>query len=238
MRRFLLVLSYFLLVACKSLSYNDLNPMPNPNSNLLPALEPIVDISNLETVYSSGGISGYSNSYGYGNSHIYGTGNNLYGSSGRMQSSYMNMYVYKDARVEDAVNIFTQEVKDNITNPYGKKKGYIVMKLLNRGVNNCGFCRFVSGFSLFTINLLGVPVDSVAQSLDVEVEIYNNNKELIWRKKAHAYAHEYIAIGYGYSGNTIYRKLAADNLKQALILIKMDINSEADKIKKSLRIDN
>lgn len=225
MRKFLLVLSYFLLVACKSLSYNDLNPIPNPNSNLLPALEPIVDINNLETVYSRGGISGYSNSYNYGN-------------SGRMQSSYMNMYAYKDARVEDAVNIFTQEVKDNITDPYGKKKGYIVMKLSNRGIDTCGFCRFVSGFSLFTINLIGVPADSVAQSLDVEVEIYNNNKELIWRKKAHAYAHEYIAIGYGYSGNTIYRKLAADNLKQALTLIKMDIDSEADKIKKSLKIDN
>lgn len=225
MKKILFVLIYLLLAACKSLSYGDLNPIPNPNSNLLPALEPVIDINNLETVYSSGGISGYSSSYGRGNSNW-------------MQSSYMNMYAYKDVRVEDAVNIFTQEVKDNITNPYGKKKGYIVMRLLNRGVDDCGFCRFVSGFSLFTINLVGVPADSVAQSLDVEVEIYNNNKELVWRKKAHAYAHEYIAIGYGYSDRTIYRKLAADNLKQALMLIKMDINNDANKIKKSLGVSN
>ena len=54
------------LCSCKSITYHDVNPAIVPNSNLLPALEPVVSLNNLEATYTAGTYSGYANNFGSG----------------------------------------------------------------------------------------------------------------------------------------------------------------------------
>lgn len=89
--------------------------------------------------------------------------------------------------------------------------------------------------SLFTINLLGFPYDKLSQSLEVEVEIHNNNKELVKRYVENVMDIQYVAMYWGYSENSVWRKVAADNIKQALQKIRDRINRDAAEIKKKLK---
>lgn len=225
MKKYVFLL-FLILCSCKSINYNDVNPAIVPNKNLLPALESVVDVSNLEATYTAGGYSGTANNVGTG----FGTG---YG-AGWMQTTAINGTNYKDARVNDIINIFNKDVKENITNPYGEKKGYIFLKLGYRGEDSSFILPITSALSLFTLNFVGYPGNKVTQSLEVEVEILNNKKELIKRYVENVNDYGYVAMYWGYSGQTIRRKVAADNIKQALDKIKNRINDDAVVIKKSL----
>ena len=226
MKKFLLI-SFIMLTACKSISYNDVNPEIKPNSNLLPALITVVDMNNLESVYSSGGYQGIANNYGTG-----------YGANpwaGWAQTTVVNGTSYKDARVNDVINIFEKEVKENISSPYGEKKGYVALKLGYRGKDTSIFYILPSMLSLFTINILGFPANEITQSLEVQVEIWNNKKELIAKYTENVVNSDFIAMYWGYNETNIWRKVAADNIKQALEKIRYKINEDALTIKKKLK---
>ncbi len=230
---------FLLCISCKSITYYDLNPQPIQNEKLLPAMEPVVDLYNLESVYSLGVSSGYSVNYGHSWNNQSGTFNgtsfNGSGQSNWLQTGSYQSSSYRDARINDTINIFTKEVKDNITNPYGAKKGYIVLKLGYRGYDNCQSCRFGHAITFGLLCFIGVPTDRHIQSLEVEVEIYNKKQELIKRYKEHVRNSVIEAVYYGYHKNAVGRKLAADNIKQALVNIKMKIASDYDDIIKKLK---
>ena len=215
------------LCACKSIEYQDVNPPIKPNDNLLPALESVVDVSNIESVYTSGSYAGMANNFGT----AYAPSNNW---GNWMQTTTLNATMYKDVRVNDVINVFNKEVKENITSPYGAKKGYITLKLGYRGVDRSWWYTLPSLLTLGTINLLGFPGDKISQSLEVEVEIWNNKKELVKRYTENVYNYDYVAMYWGYSDLSIRRKVAADNIKQALENIRLKINNDAPQIKKQL----
>lgn len=221
------ILLVLLLSACQSINYQDVNPTINPNQNKLPAMESMIDMYNLEAVYTGGGYAGTANNLGVGYANR-GWGN-------WVQTTAISGTQYKDARVNDVINIFNKEVKENITNPYGEKKGYISLKLGYRGEDRQPLLAFISIISLGTINLLGFPADIKEQSLEVEVEIWNNKKEIIKRYTANALDSEFLAVYYGYNELTIHRKLAAENIKQALEQIRRQINDDAEEINKKLK---
>ena len=72
-------------------------------------------------------------------------------------------------------------------------------------------------------------------SLEVEVEILNNKKELIKHYKVNVDNSEAVAMYYGYHQKHVYRKLAADNIKQAMEQIRLQINNDAEEILKKLQ---
>lgn len=218
---------FFLICSCKSITYQDVNPTKQPNSNLLPALESVVDINNLESVYTSGSYQGSIDNFG----SAYGTGN----WGGWLQTSSINGTHYKDSRVNDVINVFNKEVKENISSPYGTKKGYIVLKLGYRG-NDHGYQYMIpSLLSLGTLNILGFPADKITQSLEIEVEIWNNKKELVKRYVENVLDYNYVAMYWGYRQPVILRKVAADNIKQGLEKIRYQINNDAAEIKQKLK---
>lgn len=223
MKKSVLFLMCF-LCSCRSITYQDVNPVIQPNANLLPAMESIVDVSNLEATYTVSSYAGTANNFG-----------TTLGNTNWAQTTAISGVSYKDPRVQDVINVFNKEVKENITSPYGAKKGYIVLTLGYRGVDQSFIYPFVSLFSLGTINFFGFPGDEVKQSLEVEVEIRNNNKELVKRYVENVIDTQYVAMYWGYSKDNVWRKVAADNIKQALQKIRDRINSDAAEIKKKLK---
>lgn len=222
MKKYILI-CFFILSACKSITYQDVNPQILPNENLLPAMESIVDMSNLEATYTAGYYNGSANNLGTG-----------IGNSSWIQTTAISGTNYKDARVNDVINVFEKEIKENITSPYGEKRGFIVLKLGYRGVETSTIYPLVSLFTLGTINFLGFPANEISQSLEVEVEIWNKKKELIKRYVVNVTDTEYQAMYWGYHEQMIWRKLAADNIKQALEKIRVQINKDVPQIKRAL----
>ena len=226
MKKFI-ILCCILICSCRSIKYQDVNPIISPNRNLLPALETLIDINNLEATYTSGSYVGTANNFGsgYGANHWGG-----WSSTATMKGTY-----YKDARVNDIIYIFNKEVKENIISMYGVKRGYIVLKLGYREADFSSLYRLSSILTLGTINFLGFPADKISQSLEVEVEIWNNNREVIKRYVEHVVDSEYVAMYWGYNTNAATRKVAADNIKQALEKIRIKIGQDATEIKNRLR---
>lgn len=222
MKKYILI-CVLVISACKNITYQDVNPEIFPNKNLLPAMESIVDLNNLEATYTVGHYNGNANNIGTG------LGNNSW-----MQTTAISGTTYKDARVNDVINIFEKEIKENITSPYGRKQGYIVLRLGYRGVDTSTIYPLISLFTIGAINFLGFPANEVTQSLEVEVEIWNKKKELIKRYLVNVKDTEYQAMYWGYHNLMIGRKLAADNIKQALEKIRKQINEDAIQIKKEL----
>lgn len=226
MKKYLLLILF--LTSCKSITYQDVNPGIDPNTNLLPALDTIVDINNLESTYSSGSYVGQANNFGTGYA-----GNNGWGNW--FQTTELSGTQYKDSRVNDIINMFDKEVKENITTPYGEKKGYISLKLGYRGSEGSIIYPLTSTLSLFTLNLVGFPWNELQETLEVEVQIMNNKKEIIGRYTENVFSHNYVAMWWGYDENVIYRKVAADNIKQALEKIRNRISAETSELNNKLK---
>lgn len=218
------------IFSCKSLNYEDLNTNKSQNENLLKTIEPIVNHSRLEEVYSAGSYNSYSNtnSGAYANSQS----NNVY-AFGNQYTSTVSSYS-KDVRVKDAVRIFDKEVKENIIELEGENRGYIILSLGYRGNDSSVALPIFSGLSLYTFNLLGMPNDNIKQSLEVEVEIRDLKNNRIKRYTETVLDSDYVALYYGYHPDTIYRKLAANNIITALQKIRVKINKDASEINKKL----
>lgn len=147
-----------------------------------------------------------------------------------------NVYGRKDLRVNDAEQIFTKEIKNNITSPYGEKKGTITLTLNYHGDNSTSFYHYTSAFTLGLLNLVGYPADEADESLEIEVDILNKKQEIVKRYTALAQNKAYRAMYYGYKDiKTARRKVAAENMKQTMAIVRQKINADADEIKKLLQ---
>jgi len=226
MKKYLFLLLF--LASCKSISYQDVNPNIDPNKNLLPALDPIIDNYNLKSTYSISSYSGTANVY----SAKYKGDSKWEGGTGTTSVSGTK---YVDPRVSDAINIFYKEVNENITSPYGTKKGYISLRLGYRGTDWSYIYPAASIASLFTLNLAGFPCDKLEESLEVEVQIMNTKKEIVGRYVENVINYDYIAAWWGYDKKDIFRKVAATNLITALEKIRYKINNDAPELKKKLK---
>lgn len=217
-----------LLSACQSLKYDDLNPSIQPNQNLLPPLETIVDLHNLESTYSVGTYIGSVNNYGTAYSHNQNMVN-------WVQATKTTGTQYNDARVNDTINIFNKEVRENIMEQYGAKKGFVVLRLGYRGEEGSFIYPLASLLSFGGLNLIGFPKREVAETLEVEVQIVNNKKEVIGRYVENVNNKDYVAMWWGYNNLSADRKVAANNLKDALEKIRHRINQDASRLKKNLK---
>ena len=220
----ILLIPFIVFTSCATFKMSDLKPYPI-NKTLLPALEPRVDVPSIESAFTLGQTIGASSGYAskLGNNSVLGT-------------AITSSQISKDPRVQDAITIFDRDVKDNITNPYGDRKGYILGKIA-AGENSSGIgWAFMSGFTLGVWNLLGMPISHWVTTLDVEVEIYNLSEKLIRRYNAQCRHETWNALYYGYGLNMVAakRKAALEAFKCSMNKIKEQIESDAKDIIKEL----
>lgn len=211
------------LSSCKSITYNDLNPNIDPNNNLLPRLDPIIDIYNLEATYSIGtGVSAAQNFGTINNNHYSGT-------------TFSTISYHRDNRVQDTIRIFEKEIKENISTVYGKKVGYIRLSLGYHNTENTFMSYYIpSMLSLYTLNLLGFPIMSAEENLEATIEILNNKKEIIKAYKEDASYKEYSAMYWGYTPKDMKRKIASNNIKSIMEKIRLKIRDDSSEIIKKL----
>ena len=143
-----------------------------------------------------------------------------------------------DKRGNDAKNIFHKEVQQNIIETTGANKGSISLRLnYENTVNNSAYSAVgtVSLLALGVPLLFGVPFGAKTQDLEVEVQILNKHKDVIRTYTEKVSDTEYKAAWWGYDSQSIYRKLAAENLKHALENIRYKINNDAPEILTELK---
>lgn len=139
---------------------------------------------------------------------------------------------YRDKRVNDIINYFDTEVKENITDPYETPKGKIVLKISN-GASDISYLGwlYLSGLTLMVPNLFGMPFASCETHLEILVEIYSNSNMLIGRYKAYGSHKGWSAAYYGYSlanGNPL------ENGNMARHQIKVKISKDSVKLRSKL----
>ena len=196
----------FIISACTlPITYNDTHQPKNQNANLLPAMHTKVNTSNLKAAFTD--IS---------------------------EDTKKPKRDFRDIMVDDAVNIFEREVKENITIGEGNKQGYISFRIQYIELDESLPIRAVSVGTLGLLNLLGFPADKFTQTMEVEVEIMNLKGGVIKRYTQTIKTSEYRALYWGYKRPNINRKLSAENIKQALKLISAKINTDAEYIKTQL----
>ncbi len=226
MKKIILCGAALLLAACQNISQKDFQ-LADFQSEKLPPLEAVVDVNNLESVFSAGGYYGTS----YNNGTLYN-----YNSSWVQTTSISGAYV-KDSRIQNTVTLFNDFVKDKVTSPYGAKKGSMRLTIDYRN-NQKNYTNILTGlatvFSVYTLSLVGFPVKSYEDEMKLSVEIYNNRKEMIRRYSAVVDNKTWVALYWGYNMSDVADKTSLDNVRQALNQIGMQISAEAPQIKNLL----
>lgn len=207
------------LVSCASINQRQLQPEPKI-SKLLPPLEPRVDLYSLETLFSAGTSQGTSVGYATATS-----------SNSAIGVATTNTVHSKDQRVQDAITIFDRDVKDNITNPIGRKAGYISLKITNGSAEDgARILAFFSGFTLGILNILGMPAQTSEVEVDATVEVYDLNENLVGRYNGHCLDKQYAALYYGYTFSGARRAAALNAMKCSLNKIKENIDKDFERL--------
>ncbi|MDI9312889.1 MAG: hypothetical protein QM535_21950 [Limnohabitans sp.] len=218
------------MTSCASMKMTDLKPTPK-NSKLLPTLQTRIDISSFESAYTLGTSTSISTGTVYGRSR---TGTNSTSVSG-IGVSVSSTTMSKDPRIQDAITIFDRDVKDNITDPFGESKGYILCKInASNQKTNLGWA-FLSGLTLMIPNIFGMPMGSYKITLDVDIEIYNNSEKLIARYNGTAESKKYMAAYWGY-GKDVERMANITAFRDTLNQIKIAIENDYSNI--ILKLEN
>ena len=131
--------------------------------------------------------------------------------------------------------LFENDIKENITNPYGQQYGWIVLnpKTLERKYM-AHHLSVINFMTLGVANLFGVNIQKYKTFIELEVEIFNANDDLIGR---------YIGTGELITKVNKYKKNQADHYrmavikvsKQALAEIKKQINNDFDRLNANLK---
>ena len=194
------------LCGCTYIGYNDLHQPKNPNTNLLPAMKTKVNTLNLKAAFTD--------------------------------TTNDKDKIKRDERdiiVDDAVNIFEREVEQNITVGDGEKKGYIAFRIQYVDLEKSLPIRVVSIATLGIANIFGFPAAKFTQTMEVEVEVTDRKQNVIKRYTETVENSAYVALYWGYRRKEVNRKLAAENVKQALKIISAKINVDAPEIKQKLQ---
>ena len=145
---------------------------------------------------------------------------------------------FRDPRMQDTMTLFDDFVKNKVTNPYGEKKGYIVLNIgyRNRIVHYESIATVsATVLSLGMLNLLGFPFAAEEEEMKISVEILNSKKELVKRYTSVQFDTEWAAAYWGYNVPKISRKITIENVKNALEYIAKQILDDTYEINKKLQ---
>lgn len=200
------IICFALILLLSSCKSLDLDEL-NPkgqNQTLLPPLEPVFDIYHVDHRVDDANLS----------------------------NQVINPYINDDTR--DRIAIFESDVYDNITSPYGERKGSIHCIISSEEIEHSAYFLIPSFLSLGILNILGMPFDLSHKILDVKVEIYDLDRNLVGRYSAQCRKKTIVAFYYGYSGKSADRKNNIQAFKCAMNDIKAQINNDAERLIKAL----
>ncbi len=78
-------------------------------------------------------------------------------------------------------------------------------------------------------------MDKFTQTMEVEIEIMNKKRDVVKRYTQVVETSAYRAYYWGYKRKDINRKVSADNVKEALRIIREKINKDASEILERLK---
>ncbi len=213
----------FLMNSCISLKLQDISPR-RKNNTMLPALKPRVDIKSFENTY-------------YGINPLLIESNPIYYGKDTWDIDVVEVYHNNDPRIQDAISIFIKDVKENITNPYGEIQGDILCRITYGDVNSKGYGWFyLSMFTLYIPNLFGMPVLSNRSTIELEVQIFDLNKNLVKRYTADCTNRKYVALYWGSNYTIATRRANAAAFMCAMDKIKNQIDLDAPEIITKLKL--
>lgn len=215
--------------SCKTAEYSQNRYL----SSKLPALKVDFDWLSIETNYPDGStISNGSSSTttAYGTVSTYA--GKYPGSVSSQSTTNVSQYI-KNPNIKWVRDRLTEN-SYNICEKFGSTNGTIVWSV-NKHFNNGSFgLQFLSGFTLGTLNLLGLPANKYTGVADIAVNIYNNNNNLIATYSSAKVVKYYVAMWWGYSGSKA-RSLAYNNaFSEAVNDITTQISNDASRLKSEL----
>ena len=221
MKKIFIYFVIILLSACKSVSFNDLHSH-NENVNKLPVLTVKVDKDSLKSAFPSRKITTGSNT----------TFNNDVSFFGSV-SSYE-----QDSRARDTVSIINYDVKNNITSKTGKIGGKISVRISNvESDYNIAYYPLTAlqYITLFIPTALGAPVGEQICSIELEVDIENNNKEIIASYNEVGEGRAKVAAYYGYTHAEALRYCSLLAVHNAMDKIKLNIAEDYNRLNNRLK---
>lgn len=136
---------------------------------------------------------------------------------------------------DDELKLFTNEVEDNLVDPYGDKYGYIAFKRnIIKDRMGVGFL-IPSGILFYFPNIFGLPYCRIKYKVETELRIYDKENRLIGKYSGIGQAKVIVALYYGYSLGSARRKAYVDALNNAFSEIRPQIKADAERINEKLK---
>lgn len=208
-------------VGCKTINPSDFQS-DYQNANLLPRMSIWFDVPSFENAY---GANSYSADGSTSPESPYGKGVFEVDSKTKIYTA--------EKRIQDACNIWVNDMQNNIMDPSGKRSGNIVLRIGNAYKKNNYKWSWLSGFTVGIFNAFGMPMCSNKTELEVIVEIYDIRNNLVARFNERGTAKTYMAAYHGYY--EFQRKAGAEALEDGLIKIKELIQRDYASINAKLR---
>ncbi len=227
----MLICSLVIAASCKTLQVSDLKPV-NSNQRKIASLIPQIDLPSVENAYTKG--SSLSQGAGVATTSKYVTIGAFAGTS----------ISFPDKRIQDIATLFERDVQNNICTPASETYGNIRLKITFSKTKEGGWGYLVP--AIFTAGIawaFGMPMNTVTQELELQVEIHNKGGRLIARYEAIGKAKVNVAAYHGYTkGDAPYmvqasvgRKANIEAYNMAMQQIKISIDRDYDKIQKGFQ---
>jgi hypothetical protein len=218
-------------VSCKTLQVSDLRPIGS-NNQKISLLIPQIDLASVENSYTKG--SSVSQGVGVATTSNYITVGSFAGTS----------ISFPDKRIQDVVTLFERDVQNNICASTSEPQGNIGLKITFSNTKQGGAGYIVP--AILTVGIAwacGMPINTVTQELEVQVEIRNKAGQLISKYEAVGKSKVNVAAYHGYTkGDAPYmvqasvgRKANIEAYNMAMTEIKASIERDYDKIQKGLQ---
>ena len=221
MKKIFLFIGISFIVACKSVTFNDLHSY-NENINKLPVLNVKVDKESLKSAFPVRKITS-------GTDTFLGDDVSFFGAV----SSYE-----RDNRSRDVVSIINYDVKNNITTKTGKIGGTFKARISNvESDYNIAYYPLtaIQYITLFIPTILGTPVGEQVCSIELEVDIENNHNEIIASYTEVGEGRAKVAAYYGYTHTEGLRYCSILAVHDAMNKIKLNIAQDYANLNKSLQ---
>ena len=234
---FCLLISCLFLCNCRTLKESDF-AIRESLLTIIPPLEGTVDLNNLKENISFGTVklSGYYNGilkvhHDFDSIRIFIEDPYFSKRAQRIDPDfYFTKTEYKpDERVNDMIKLFSKEVKKSSSKGDSLKIGTIQLEILAFNEKKYTWLTVISGITLFIPNLIGMPLNRINTTLDIQVTIFTNSNQSIGKFKASGNGIAYTAMYWGY-GEDANRKSAIMAFNNAMTSIKEQIKNNKNQL--------
>jgi len=147
---------------------------------------------------------------------------------------YAGTEYYTEILSETEFRLFRQEMEENIMNPYGDKFGsaFYSSRIVDEK-SGMGFI-VLSGLSLYTLNLVGLPMHRINRTIEIEIRILDLKGRLIGKYLGRGTGIANIGLYYGFDWTSAYDKVLYESITEALSSIRTSIDKDSERIKTEL----